>query len=99
MRVTQVGYTYDAALSDPDQLLDTYTTLTGWSEALLEAGAASAWAVQRFYRYARVVRRGVVYEFCPRGSLNRAVCRSTPSVAHVNGLGFPLQTWLLRRLL
>ena len=38
--VLQVNFDFAPTLADPDELLERYSTLTGWSEALLEAGAA-----------------------------------------------------------
>ena len=64
--------------------------LTGWGEALLDAGAGPVFAVQRFHRKVRLIRNGVAYIFCPRGLLHAAVRESAPDLAHVNGLGFPV---------
>jgi glycosyltransferase involved in cell wall biosynthesis len=85
-------------LTDPDALLERYFTLTGWSEALLRAGARAAAAVQRFHRDARITRRGVDYLF-RRRDVATAAASCSPDVAHVNGLVFPAQTWTLRRAL
>jgi hypothetical protein len=65
--VVQVNYAYDKQLTDPDELLDRYFTLTGWSDALLRAGARAVAVVQRFHRDAAVTRRGVDYIFKQRG--------------------------------
>jgi glycosyltransferase involved in cell wall biosynthesis len=99
--VLQMNYAFDTSLTDPDELLERYFTLTGWSEALLGAGAARAGVVQRFHRDARVTRNGVDYLFIAGGArpLARAAAAWHPDVAHVNGLVFPAQTWLLRRSL
>jgi glycosyltransferase involved in cell wall biosynthesis len=99
MRVTQVGYAWDPQLCDPDQLLDSYATLTGWSEALRNTGAAHVSVVHAFARHSRIVRNGIEYVFCRPGSIGKAVAASTPDVVHVNGLGFPARTWWLRRSL
>ena len=96
--VVQVNYAFDKGLTDPDELLDRYFTLTGWSDSLLRAGAASVTVVQRFSRDARVVRNGVVYAF-RRSAMRATVAECRADVAHVNGLSFPIQTWLLRRSL
>jgi glycosyltransferase involved in cell wall biosynthesis len=98
MNVVQVGFGYDDDLVDPDQLLDRYATLTGWSEALIAAGAARVTVVHRFRRRAHVVRRGVEYRFCPR-DLRTAVVEFEPGVVHVNGLNAPGRTWWLKRCL
>ena len=98
LSVVQVNYACDKRLTEPDALLDRYFTLTGWSEALLRAGAGAVATVQRFSRDARVTRNGVDYIFC-RAGIPAAVAARRPDVAHVNGLTFPVQTWRLRRAL
>ena len=96
--VVQVNYAYDKRLTDPDELLDRYFTLTGWSDALLRAGARAAAVVQRFHRDAAVTRRGVDYIF-KRSGVAAGAAALHPDIAHVNGLTFPWQTWQLRRAL
>ena len=34
MHIVQVNYAYAADLTDPDALLERFSTLTGWSEAV-----------------------------------------------------------------
>ena len=63
MTILQANFDFDRMLADPDELLDRYTTLTGWSEALLEAGADRVVVLQRFHHRATVRRNGVVYHF------------------------------------
>jgi glycosyltransferase involved in cell wall biosynthesis len=96
--VVQVNYAFDKGLTDPDQLLDRYFTLTGWSDALRRAGAGPVAVVQQFHRDAHVVRNGVDYLF-RRTAVPEAVAARRPDVAHVNGLDFPVRTWRLRRRL
>src|SRR5437667_2278049 len=96
--VVQVNYTFDKGLTDPDELLDRYFTLTGWSEALIGAGAGPVAVVQRFHRASRLTRNGVAYVFQP-GRLSQAVADIGPDIAHVNGLVFPARTWMLRRVI
>ena len=98
LSVVQVNYACDKRLTEPDALLDRYFTLTGWSEALLRAGAGAVATVPRVSRDARVTRNGVDYIFC-RAGIPAAVAARRPDVAHVNGLTFPVQTWRLRRAL
>lgn len=110
MTIVQLNYAYADEVADPDALLERYTTLTGWSDALAVRTARVA-VVQRFRRDAKLVRRDVQYIFCgdegdgdPRSHvwprrLHRAVAHLQPDVVHVNGLNVPVQTWLLRRAL
>ena len=98
LSVVQVNYAYDKALTDPDALLARYFTLTGWSDALVRAGAGPVAVVQQFHRDAEVVRNGVDYVF-RRAAIPAAVAARRPDVAHVNGLIFPARTWMLRRAL
>lgn len=93
-----VNFDFDRALTDPDELLDRYSTLTGWSEALLEAGAARVIVEQRFHEHTIITRKGVEYRF-GRGSQLGSTDLSTIEVAHVNGLEFPGRTHRLRKLL
>ena len=96
--IIQVNYAFDKGLTDPDQLLDRYVTLTAWSEALLDAGAGAVGVVQRFHRGARITRNGVTYHFSddrPTAFARRAG-EARADLAHVNGMIFPARTWLLR---
>ncbi|MGE5245795.1 MAG: glycosyltransferase family 4 protein [Betaproteobacteria bacterium] len=98
MTIIQVNCGSDAGVRDPDALLGRYTTLTGWSEALVEAGARVR-VVQRFRHETTIVRNGVHYVFCPRGRTRANVLRSTADLVHVNGLVFSTCAWWLRRAL
>jgi len=93
--VLHANFDFDRKLTDPDQLLERYTTLTGWSQALLEAGASRVVVVQRFHHHSIVTRNGVEYHFGRRGQVAPAELASA-EIAHVNGLKFPMQTRLLR---
>jgi len=102
MRVVQVNYVADPAFRSPDELLDRYFTLTGWSDALRAAGAGNMdlRVVQRFRRDDTRTRRGVEYVFCASDTRLRAAAAAfSPDVVHVNGVGFPVRTWRLRRAL
>jgi glycosyltransferase involved in cell wall biosynthesis len=93
--VAQVNFDYAPTLTDPDDLLDQYTTLTGWSEALLEAGADRVVVVQRFHRRARITRHGIEYRFGPvRPAIKSDL--DAVEITHVHGLGFASRTRLLR---
>ena len=98
LSVVQVNYAYDKGLTDPDALLERYFTLTGWSEALVRAGAGPVAVVQQFDRDVQVERNGVDYVF-RRAAIPAAVAARRPDLAHVNGLIFPARTWRLRRAL
>lgn len=93
-------------VDSPDALLDTYHTLTGWSDAASNAGLSVS-VVQAFSTNA-VRRRGSVdYLFCDSSGAGRlssakvhaAVTACEPDVVHVNGLDAPLRTWWLRQQL
>ncbi len=98
MHVVQVNYAFDKGLTDPDALLDRYFTLTGWSEALVSAGAGAVTVVQRFHRNAEIRRNGVDYLF-RAGRLAGSVAARRPDIAHVHGLTFPVRVWRLRRVI
>src|SRR5918996_6154803 len=100
MNIVQVNFRFDDALIDPDALLDRYTTLTGWSRALLDAGASRVSVVQRFGRDAAVTRDGAHYLFyVDRTAAQCAVVEARPDIVHVNGLDSPAETWTLGRAL
>jgi glycosyltransferase involved in cell wall biosynthesis len=110
MHVTLLNYIYDAEYTTVDALLERYLSLGGWAESLLAAGAQRVTVLQRFDRDIDMRRGGVEYLFRSGASwpgrswsdprrMHRAVMELQPDVAHVNGLIFPAQTWLLRRAL
>jgi glycosyltransferase involved in cell wall biosynthesis len=101
LSIVQVNYVFDKELTDPSALLDRYFTLTGWSEALLAAGAGEVAVVQRFHRPARITRNGVTYVFSDERAwpFARRVAEADADLAHVNGMIFPGRTRLLRRAL
>jgi len=96
LSVVQVNVTFDKDLSDPEALLDRYSTLTGWSEALRAAGSGPCAVVQRFHRRARLTRNDIEYVFVD-GGVAAAAASLDPDVVHVHGLEFPARTWMLRR--
>ncbi|MFL5805805.1 MAG: glycosyltransferase family 4 protein [Roseiflexaceae bacterium] len=110
MHIAILNYIYDAEYTTVDALLERYLSLTGWADSLLAAGAQRVTVLQRFDRDMDLRRDGVEY-LLRRGAganrrswsdprrLHRAVAALRPDVAHVNGLIFPAQTWLLRRVL
>jgi len=106
VRVTIVGWAYDADLVNEAALLERYATLTGWSEALRSTGVENVTVVHRFHRESVVSRHGVTYVFSGDrkgllwlGKLTAAVVASAPDLVHVNGLEFSPYTWWLRRRL
>ena len=108
MHVAQLIYTHDRDLTDPDALLERYSTLTGWSAALVGAGVERVTVMVAFTRDAVVQRGQVTYHFVrpalpwPQastpGRLHRVLAVLAPDLLHVNGLSFPVETWRLRRV-
>lgn len=106
MRVGIVNLAFDPSLPSPEALLDAYHSLTGWSEAIRDAGV-SVTVVQAYSRDALVQRHGIDYRFLRLSApallrddgLRDAVLSAHPDLVHVNGLDVPLQTWWLRRAL
>ena len=108
MHVAQLIYTHDRDLTDPDALLDRYSTLTGWSNALVGAGVERVTVMVAFPRDAVVKRGQAWYHFVrpaltwPQmstyGRLHRALAALGPTLLHVNGLSFPTETWRLRHV-
>jgi len=96
MRVVQVNYASDPTLATADELLDQYTTLTGWADALAAAGV-DVLTVQQFHSSANVTRGGLSYTFGDFSAIASAAAAFKPDIVHVNGLIFPLRTWRLAR--
>lgn len=108
MRVTVVNTAYDPWLTQPDLLLRRYHSLTGWSDAVAQAGAQVR-VVQAFGRDADVGQGGIAYRFVRLGAgarhvpdlvrLAKVVRDTRPDVVHVNGLDRALPVLALRRAL
>lgn len=108
MRITVVNAAYDPADAVPRQLLDRFTTLTEWCEAMQAAGAHVEVA-QRFPRPATLERAGVTVHvvndaqpavlppFQSPSELVATVVRTRPDVVHVNGMMFPELVRQIRR--
>jgi glycosyltransferase involved in cell wall biosynthesis len=95
---------HDTQHAAPRELLNRYSTLTGWAEALRAAGASTVSVLQHFPTDAQILRNGVDYFFRNltgiwSRQLQQLVVSLNPEVVHVNGLIFPWQTWSLRRAL
>jgi glycosyltransferase involved in cell wall biosynthesis len=100
IRIVQLNLAFDPALSSPDALLASYSTLTGWARSVAGAGA-HVHVVQRFAADAQRTRNGVTYSFVADGlqgmprpwdrgkRVVAAVVRAQPDLVHVNGLMFP----------
>jgi glycosyltransferase involved in cell wall biosynthesis len=111
MHIVLLNYSYDADYRSVEEVLDRHSSLRDWAGSLLTAGAQQVSVIQRFRLNALVRRDGVKYIFCAGpGSpfpkpwtflpgLHRTVATLEPDLVHVNGLIFPLQTWLLRKTL
>ncbi len=111
MRLIYVNYPYDDQAEAPEALLRRYAVLTGWAQAVAEAGASdvAVTVVQRFSRDL-VLRDGpVTYRFVadgpPRARADRqwaarlvsAVVALQPAVVHLNGcLSLPCRHLRLR---
>jgi glycosyltransferase involved in cell wall biosynthesis len=108
LRIVQANAVYDPAARQPNDLLDSYHTLTEWSAALSAAGAQVS-VVQRFHTQLQVERDGVTYEFtkdsqppwlstrAAPAEFVTAVARHSPDVVHVNGLIFPALVAAIRK--
>lgn len=111
MRLAFVNYAYEASIPEAAALLDRYETLTGWAEAVREAGAEVVLVAQRFSDDADVERQGIRYALRRDGgppvatwrtkpsALIAAIQSARPDLVHVNGLGFPAQLLQLRAAL
>jgi glycosyltransferase involved in cell wall biosynthesis len=108
LRIALVNCAFDPDFDDPEALLARYHSLTGWAEALVEAGADAVTVVQRFRRDA-LVRHGMVdYRFVVDGESpypapwfrGRRVAQSVdvldPTAVDVKGLVFPMLVRQLR---
>jgi glycosyltransferase involved in cell wall biosynthesis len=107
VRILQLNLAFDGGVSEPSALLDRYRTLTGWSDALVSAGA-SVTVVQRFAKDNEVVRGSVRYRFVDddgpalpspshaAAAVVEAVAVASPDVVHINGLMFPAMVQQVR---
>jgi glycosyltransferase involved in cell wall biosynthesis len=106
MHVAQLIYAHDPDLTEPEALLDRYTTLTRWSDALVSAGAARVTVALPFTCDAVVERGHVSYHFVrpargwphalAHGRLHRRLAALNPDLLHLNGLSFPMEACQLR---
>jgi glycosyltransferase involved in cell wall biosynthesis len=100
LRIVQVNAAYDPAARTPHALLDAYHTLTEWSAAIRDAGAAVS-VVQRFHTAGEVERDGITYHLVKDSQQPWLSTKAAPAefvaaiasrqadVVHVNGLIFP----------
>jgi glycosyltransferase involved in cell wall biosynthesis len=110
MHVAMISYDYSPGFSTIEALFERYHPLTGWTAGLRAAGA-SVTVFQRFDRDCSVERCGVTYHFVADGygsrlrlwqiprRLNRLAGAAWPTLVHLDGLLYPLQTRALRSLL
>ncbi len=96
MRVVQVNFAADPALSSAAALLERYDTLVGWAAAIAAAGA-EVLTVQQFQTSSNVTRAGLPFTFGTFNEIAEAAVRFQPDVVHVNGLANAGRTWILRR--
>jgi glycosyltransferase involved in cell wall biosynthesis len=110
MHLVLISHAYDSAASDPAGMLERFSSLTGWVEAI----AARGWrvsVVQRFRHDAHFVRNGIDYYFVGDSlpaiarlwqiptALHRKAVELKGDIVHLNGLLFPLQLYHLARSL
>lgn len=100
--LAMVSHAYDPQYSTPDALLNRYSSLTGWNEAMVARGWKVT-AIQRYRENAHLIRNGVEYHFvadrlAPMArlwqiptALHQKVAEIGADVVHSNGLIFPLQ--------
>ena len=112
MQLTYVSYGYDDGAEAPEALLRRYPVLTGWAQAVAEAGGhdIAVTVVQRFWRDLVLRDGSVTYRFVadgpPRARGDRqwaarfvsAVVALQPTVVHLNGC-FSIPSRHLRLLL
>ena len=103
-----VNYPFESELSDPDELLARYGTLTGFAGAIAEAAKEPVTVVQRFGRDAERTVHDVRYRFVrdPIRSRRTFLDRSgrvadvavslRPRIVHFHGLVYPLAVRQLR---
>lgn len=108
LRIALANCAYPEGCRDPDVLLGQYHSLTGWANALADAGAETVVVVQRFARDAVLRRGNVDYRFVADGAppyppawfwgarVSAFVRALDPDVVDVKGLVFPLLVRHLR---
>ena len=94
IRLGIVNPVWDRRDRTPEDVLDRFTTLTGWADAVHQSGLDVA-VVQRFDGQARVERTGISYYFAPDDRASLAALR--PDVVHFNGYTHPHELRRLRR--
>lgn len=107
LRVAFLNYHFDPEIPTPDDLLMRYSTLTGYSDALVQSGADVA-VFQRFHTTADLSLGHVRYTFRPDGSparrkiphlLHAEIQRWSPDIIHIHGLLYPWLSFALRRII
>jgi len=111
LRIVIVNDVFHPDDINPAALLDRFTTLTGWAEAVRAQGA-DVTVCQRFGASADLITNGIVYRFVPDAfparpgisfsgseAMRRAVALIDPNVVHINGLDYPRAIRSLRMAL
>jgi len=111
IRIVIVNDVFDPRDVTPDSVLDRFTSLTGWANAI-RAHGADVLVCQRFHHDARLTRAGVDYQFVADGASPRPspafrgsrkalghVVSFNPTVVHVNGMDYPRAIRRLRAAL
>lgn len=110
LRIVQANAVYDAAARNAEALLDSYYTLTEWSNAVAAAGATVT-VVQRFHTAGRIERDGITYQLvkdsqqpwlstkAAPAEFVAAIAQQPADVVHINGLIFPAVVATVRKAL
>lgn len=111
LRIVIVNDVFHPADETAAAVLDRFTTLTGWADAI-QAHGAEVLVCQRFRQSAEITRGNIRYRFIADGHAPRpafrfagsdamvaAVSAFEPSVVHVNGLDYPRAIRRLARAL
>lgn len=111
IRIVIVNEVWDPRDRSPDDVLERFTTLTGWARALAGAGG-DVRVFQRFDCDGSIVRDGIRYDFVSddgparpptrfggSSRMRTLIASAAPDVVHVNGMDYPRSLRRIRALL